>query len=259
MRSPLRPLRSPPQLGLYFSAHWCPPCKAFTPKLIDTYKALKKGGRDDFEFIFVSSDRSTEEFTDYFKTMPWIAIPPGDPRKAALSKEFGVEGIPTFVMVDSDGSTINGNARGAVMGDPEGANFPWAPPPASNVDDGPDGLNESTCVIALLGAMDMDARPAAVEAFTSVAQETLDAAKAAGEEEPPFIFFYSLSNDAQISSQILKLTKLSPASGTASLVVIDIPSDGAFYVSDATEATAANVKALLADFKAGKLERKQLG
>ncbi|KAJ9591496.1 hypothetical protein L9F63_001982, partial [Diploptera punctata] len=43
--------------GIYFSAHWCPPCKAFTPQLIDTYSKVRGKG-NDFEVIFVSSDRS---------------------------------------------------------------------------------------------------------------------------------------------------------------------------------------------------------
>jgi nucleoredoxin len=37
-------------LALYFSAHWCPPCKGFTPKLDETYKAIK-AARDEFELI----------------------------------------------------------------------------------------------------------------------------------------------------------------------------------------------------------------
>jgi nucleoredoxin len=35
-------------LMLYMSAHWCPPCKTFSPKLSKAYTALKKS-RDDFE------------------------------------------------------------------------------------------------------------------------------------------------------------------------------------------------------------------
>ena len=27
-------------VGLYFSAHWCPPCRGFTPKLAEAYKAI---------------------------------------------------------------------------------------------------------------------------------------------------------------------------------------------------------------------------
>jgi thiol-disulfide isomerase/thioredoxin len=35
-------------LMLYMSAHWCPPCQSFSPKLSKAYTALKKS-RDDFE------------------------------------------------------------------------------------------------------------------------------------------------------------------------------------------------------------------
>jgi thiol-disulfide isomerase/thioredoxin len=28
-------------IGLYFSAHWCPPCRGFTPHLAETYDAIR--------------------------------------------------------------------------------------------------------------------------------------------------------------------------------------------------------------------------
>merc|ERR1711998_221016 len=102
-------------LGLYFSASWCPPCHQFTPKLVQTFQAVKKAGKQ-FEIIFVSSDKSMADFQKYFGTMTGFhAIPQGDKRKEMLSKIFEVEGIPTFVTIDGEtGATINANARGAV-------------------------------------------------------------------------------------------------------------------------------------------------
>ena len=28
-------------VGIYFSAHWCPPCRGFTPKLAESYLEMK--------------------------------------------------------------------------------------------------------------------------------------------------------------------------------------------------------------------------
>ena len=63
-------------IGFYFSAHWCPPCKAFTPILAEFYNNFKKGEHGDkLEIIFVSSDKTDESFDEYFKEMPWLALP----------------------------------------------------------------------------------------------------------------------------------------------------------------------------------------
>lgn len=60
--------------GLYFSAHWCPPCRGFTPVLAKKYEDWKKAGANNFEIVFISSDRDEASFNDYFKEMPWLAM-----------------------------------------------------------------------------------------------------------------------------------------------------------------------------------------
>merc|ERR1712176_944140 len=120
-------------LGIYFSAHWCPPCRGFTPKLAEHYKAYKEKGLD-FEIVFCSSDRDQNSFDGYVKEMraaggDWLAIPWADSaRRTALNSLFEVSGIPCLVIVDEHGCVINKNARGAISTDPTGASFPWAPP-----------------------------------------------------------------------------------------------------------------------------------
>lgn len=62
-------------IGLYYSAHWCPPCRKFTPMLAEFYKKLKGSDKGkDFEIIFVSSDADDNAFNDYYKEMPWLAL-----------------------------------------------------------------------------------------------------------------------------------------------------------------------------------------
>lgn len=106
-------------VGLYFSAHWCGPCRHFTPRLIATYEKLTREGKP-FEIIFVSSDKNATQFEEYHGEMPWLALPFNDrQRKEKLSQFFGVRGIPSFVMITPELKLLNPNARGDVGGDPE--------------------------------------------------------------------------------------------------------------------------------------------
>lgn len=95
---------------IYFSAHWCPPCRAFTPKLIEVYNEIK-AKENAFEIIFVSSDRDQSSFDEYYSDMPWLALPFGDERKSILSRKFKVRGIPCLVAIGPDGKTITTETR----------------------------------------------------------------------------------------------------------------------------------------------------
>jgi len=138
--------------AIYFSAHWCPPCVQFTPKFAETYKTLKAAGKP-FNVIFASWDREEAQFAEYFKSMPWAALPFDDPRIQKISGRFEVEGIPTVLMFDSQGNVVNEKARGAISADPQGLEFPWLPKPMAKVakmnpeDDVIEALNEKICVL----------------------------------------------------------------------------------------------------------------
>ena len=99
-----------PFFGLYFSAHWCPPCRGFTPKLINFYEVANKTNKQ-IEIIFVSSDKSEAEFNEYFGTMPWLSIPFKDEAIQNLKETFEIMGIPTFLVFNSEGKLIDSKAR----------------------------------------------------------------------------------------------------------------------------------------------------
>jgi thiol-disulfide isomerase/thioredoxin len=102
-------------IGIYFSASWCPPCRAFTPQLVAAHEQLRKEGKP-FEVVLVGHDRSEADMKAYMKShdMPWLAIPFGDKPAEALKKKFGISGIPALVIVDAEGKTLSANARGDV-------------------------------------------------------------------------------------------------------------------------------------------------
>ncbi|KAF8698719.1 hypothetical protein HU200_034971 [Digitaria exilis] len=88
-------------VALYFSASWCPPCRQFTPKLIETYKELASQGKS-FEVVFVSGDKNDEAFNAYFAKMPWLAVPFSDSEgRKGINGRFKVSGIPHLVILDA--------------------------------------------------------------------------------------------------------------------------------------------------------------
>jgi len=232
-------------IGLYFSAHWCPPCRAFTPKLTEMYN---KGLKDKMEIIFVSSDRDEDSFKDYFKDMPWLCLPYEKRKeKEQLSKALNVQGIPTLAVLNPDGSIITTDGSSKVAEDPKGEQLPdgWLPSPFNDVNDDPSPLNEEQCVI-ILGD---DA--ASVDAVKTVAFTHYE--KAGKDVEAMDIKYFS-GKDGRVTSQLRKLTQVEGAK----LILLDIPDDGAFYVCEAESISAEVVNQFLSDVRDKKAPRQQL-
>ncbi|KAA0063312.1 hypothetical protein IC582_007244 [Cucumis melo] len=104
-------------IGLYFSGKWCLP-GMFTPKLISVYNKIKRMVEmkedEDFEIVFVSSDRDEDSFHSYFGSMPWLALPFGDPMIRELAKHFDVQGIPCLIILAPNGKTITKQGRNLI-------------------------------------------------------------------------------------------------------------------------------------------------
>ncbi|WAQ95335.1 NXN-like protein [Mya arenaria] len=99
--------------GIYFSAHWCPPCRGFTPELAKFYNTCAD---EKFMIVFISSDRDEASFKEYYNEMPWSALKFEDrDAKAKLSEMFGVQGIPTFIILNGNGDVVEKGGRGVVM------------------------------------------------------------------------------------------------------------------------------------------------
>jgi nucleoredoxin len=110
-------------IGFYFSAHWCPPCRGFTPILAETYT---NANNSNFEIVFVTSDQDEESFKQYLNEMPWLAIQFGDPKIQELKQKYAIRGIPSLVIVDKDGETITANGRADISSEQEEAIAKWA-------------------------------------------------------------------------------------------------------------------------------------
>ena len=112
-------------IGLYFSAHWCMPCRLFTPQLAKFYYAHKDQLK--LEIIFISSDKKQSEFNTYFAKQPWLSLPYSERhRKDIISTRCGVSRIPSFVLFDAkSGEMLTTEGRQKVAEAPNGDGFPW--------------------------------------------------------------------------------------------------------------------------------------
>ncbi len=126
---------------IYFGAAWCGPCNTFTSRAkangcarsgarIPDCKRIGESAihasgphngtgyqelleaQSPVEMIYVSSDRDEYGFEHYYKSHPWLALPfEARDVKARLSSKYGVEGIPTLVLLRSDCSLITKEGR----------------------------------------------------------------------------------------------------------------------------------------------------
>lgn len=212
--------------GLYFSAHWCPPCKAFTPQLVHTYNSLKEGGQR-LEVIFVSSDRSRESFERYFSSMPWLAVPYDDERRRRkLASILRVQGIPTLVILDEKNKVLTRNGRLEIVDDPEGLNFPWRPRPVEQLTEKHSSkLNEGPCVILFTDGADKDVEQG--RTLLSRAAERFNA-------ECPSLGFF-VGGDSTVCDSLREVAHLEDE--VPLLVIVDIPKGKKYVFDEDTDVT----------------------
>jgi thiol-disulfide isomerase/thioredoxin len=86
---------------LYFSAHWCGPCRQFTP-MLKIFHEFAMQGHAELEIIFVSSDRSDRDMMEYYNSAhgSWLAVPFFSQQRQFLSNHFGVRGIPSLILLN---------------------------------------------------------------------------------------------------------------------------------------------------------------
>jgi thiol-disulfide isomerase/thioredoxin len=103
---------SAPLVAYYFSAHWCPPCRGFTPKLAEFYRSVN-GTEKKIEIVFFSWDDSEESFSEYFSEMPWLALKLGHEKINEVAKENGIKSIPTLIIL-KNGKIVTKTGRNDV-------------------------------------------------------------------------------------------------------------------------------------------------
>lgn len=96
----------------YYTAYWCPPCRAFTPSLVQWYN---KNKNDNFELVLITSDSDKSDMLKYAKDkkMPWPQLQFSKTRSFKKKFDHGVSGIPSLIVCDLKGKVL-GNYRGSL-------------------------------------------------------------------------------------------------------------------------------------------------
>lgn len=93
-------------IGLYFSAHWCPPSRLFTPKLITLYNMINASSKN-LEIISISFDRDLSCWESYFEEMPWLAIPfTNESLRINLAHQLNVTNPFKLIVLTPEGKII---------------------------------------------------------------------------------------------------------------------------------------------------------
>jgi nucleoredoxin len=246
-------------LALYFSAHWCPPCRGFTPKLAEWYK--KDLAAKGLEVVFVSSDRDEESFKGYFAEQPWLALKYEDRKlKEKLSAALKVEGIPALVILDAELNVVNTDGRSAVTSDPEGAELPWHPKPVKDLKDGPGDINEVPTLLVLCETSEQEEQKRLQQELEPLASKYIETQKATDDDlEVAFAIGTAAEGVATRVRELLSLPAVNGARLAPRMALLDIPDNGGYYLAEeGAPVSAAAAEQFLADYKAGKLDRKQL-
>lgn len=106
--------------ALYFSAHWCGPCRKFTPDLVAYYNRIVPQ-HPEFEVVFVSCDKSASAMETYMResNMPWPAVDFQKISSASAIRKYAGSGIPCLVVIDSAGQVLSDTYEGSTYVGPK--------------------------------------------------------------------------------------------------------------------------------------------
>ena len=195
----------------------------------EAYTKLKAQYGDNFELLFVSSDRDEDSFNGYFGEMTFCALPFEEREaKQQLSKRFGIQGIPSLLILGPlDAATgerplINDNLR-AVIEAGDFDDFPFHPKPYQELAMGADGINENPSLIVFCENEDDEEQEAIVKVVQEVAKKRKDSNTK--------LFFYATQPGGPVGP-IRKALKIDKKLDSVIFALVDIPDNGGFYVSE---------------------------
>lgn len=175
--------------------------------------------------------------------MTFGAIPYGERQvKADLASKLQIRGIPALLIFGprpadgGDRPLINGKVRGIIERGDYLSEFPYQPKPYGDLNTTSDDINVHRCVIVFHEGGDDEEQEDVQEAIEMAGENCSD---------KQVRFFWANSPDG-LTKVVREALKLGPISDKPTLVLLDIPDRGGFYVSSSDEISLDSIMAFLA-------------
>jgi nucleoredoxin len=237
---------------LYFASHLDALSQEFTPWLVKAYNILKNK-RKDFELIFVSGDASEANYDVFLKEAPICAIPFEETEaREGLEMRLDITSYPTLIMLGprpeddddnfGDRPVINSEVRAVIENGDYITDFPFYPKPWGDLCKTTDDINTHKCLVVFHEGGDEDEQMEVEYAVRDAAEEYRS-----GDELVKF--YWACDPNAILSANIRKACNLGPIADLPSMVLLDIPNDGTYYVSDERDITEDTIIDFLGNYK----------
>lgn len=112
-------------IALYFSGHFCPSCRTFTPALIKAYENWKANDQK-IEIIFVSCDDTEKHYQAASQNHLWKKIDYKNKEACDLiADHYNIKSIPQLWVFDNKGNLITKKGKEDVSSKGEKAISNW--------------------------------------------------------------------------------------------------------------------------------------
>lgn len=201
----------------------------------------------------MSGDASQASYDTFITETSFCAIPYEDAEaREGIEMRLEITSYPTLIMlgprpVDDDDNfgdrpVINSEVRSVIENGDYITDFPFYPKPWGDLCKTTDDINTHKCLVVFHEGGDEEEQ-------MDIEYAVRDAAEEYRSDDELVKFYWACNADAPLCANIRNACNLGPIRHLPSMVLLDIPNDGTYYVSDEQDITEATIIEFISNYK----------